>query len=307
MRREQRPKLTTTVLLWILWNTARLLPLPIAARLLSAIIRTCAHWFTRQSIIRENLAKAFPEMAPPEVKKTARNIAANLGVVAAELCHIGEYRGGLANGRLTFTGSQNLELARHGPVIFVGTHQWNWELAPLLYIENGIDIAVIYAKLGNELFDRTILAARQRTGASYLERRQSVRASIEILRRGGSLALLMDQHIKSGIEVTFFGRSAQMTAFPARLAIRFSCPIVPMNMERRDGHRFHMDFCTPIYPPSADHVGAELRITQAIATEFERIIRRSPETWFCNKRRWPNESVQGTNARMSIGNHSRAK
>ena len=28
-------------------------------------------------------------------------------------------------------------------------------------------------------------------------------------------------------------------------------------------------------------------MTQAIAIEFERTIRRSPETWFCNKRRWP--------------------
>jgi KDO2-lipid IV(A) lauroyltransferase len=108
---------------------------------------------------------------------------------------------------------------------------------------------------------------------------------MNILEQGRSLAFLMDQRVKSGVEVSFFGRKSIMTSFPARLALRFRCPIVPIDMERRDGHRFHMAFRSPIYPP-VEAAGAEQRMTQAIATEFERIIRRSPETWFCNKRRW---------------------
>jgi len=286
MIKKNRSKRSTSIVFWIIWNMARSLPMPVAARLLSSIGRMMAGQLTRQHTIRENLAKAFPEMPPQKVEATAKNVAANLGVVAAELCHIGEFCGGIANGRLTFDGGENLKLARNGPVIFVGTHQWNWEIAPLFYVENGVDITLIYANFGNELLDRTILAARKKTGATYLERRNAVRTGMNILAEGRSLAFLMDQRVKSGVEVSFFGRNSIMTSFPARLAVRFGCPIVPMDMERRDGHKFHMYFRPPIYPP-AEAAGAEQRMTQAIAIEFERTIRRSPETWFCNKRRWP--------------------
>jgi KDO2-lipid IV(A) lauroyltransferase len=287
MNKKNRSKRSTSILFWIIWNIARALPLPAAARVLSSMGRILAGRLTRQHTIRENLTKAFPEMTPEKVERVARNVAANLGVVAAELCHIEEFRGGIANGTLTFDGGENLLLAKNGPVIFVGTHQWNWEIAPLFYVENGVNITLIYANFGNELLDRTILAARKKTGANYLERRNAVRTGMNILEQGRSLAFLMDQRVKSGIAVSFFGRQSLMTSFPARLALRFRCPIVPIDMERRDGHRFHMFFCRPIYPPAERGAGAELQMTQAIATEFERIIRRSPETWFCNKRRWP--------------------
>jgi NADP-dependent 3-hydroxy acid dehydrogenase YdfG len=84
----------------------------------------------------------------------------------------------------------------------------------------------------------------------------------------------------------FFGRDFLMTSFPARLAIKYHCPIVPIDMERLPGHKFHMIFGTPIFPPANANSQTEQQMTQAIAEQFERTISRSPETWFCNKRRW---------------------
>jgi Kdo2-lipid IVA lauroyltransferase/acyltransferase len=220
------------------------------------------------------------------VKKTAKQIAANVGVIAAELCHIDEFCGGIASGKLTYTGDSHLALAKAGPVLFVGTHQWNWEVAPLFYIENGVKITLIYAKLANELINRTVLAARKKTGAIYVEKRNAVRTAINALESGGSLAFLMDQRVESGVKVNFLGRDFLMTSFPARLAIRFRCPIVPVDMQRLGCHKFHMTFCTPIYPTSNSGAEAEQQLTQAIADQLERTIRRSPETWFCNARRW---------------------
>lgn len=249
-------------------------------------MRFFADRLTKQHIIRENLSKAFPEMSPEIVKQTAKQIAANLGVIAAELSHIDEFRGGIASGKLTYTGDSQLALAKAGPVLFVGTHQWNWEVAPIFYIESGVKVTLIYAKLANDLIDRTIFAARQKTGALYVERRSGVRSAISTLESGGSLAFLMDQRVESGVKVNFLGQDTLMTSFPARLAIRFRCPIVPIDMERLAGHRFHMIFCTPIYPTSNSGAEAEQQLTQAIANQLERTIRRSPETWFCNARRW---------------------
>src|SRR5688572_909010 len=93
-----------SILFWIFWNISRLLPLSMASAVFSSIMRIFADRLTRQHVIRENLSKAFPEMSPETVKETAKQIAANVGVVAAELCHIDEFRGGIASGKLTYTG-----------------------------------------------------------------------------------------------------------------------------------------------------------------------------------------------------------
>jgi KDO2-lipid IV(A) lauroyltransferase len=287
MKKEALAKVRTGVVFFILWHIARSLPLPAGATLLSWIMRTFSDRFTRQDVIRENLSKAFPDMTARKVKETGKNIAANLGVIAAELSHIDEFCGGIANGKLTYTGEAQLALAKAGPVIFVGPHQWNWEVAPIFYVESGIRVTTIYGKLKNELMNKIILADRQKTGATYVERGNAIRSVMSTLESGGSLCFIIDQRVKSGVQVKFFGRDFLMTSFPARLAIKYHCPIVPIDMERLPGHKFHMIFGTPILPPPIPNSQAEQQMTQAIAEQFERTISRSPETWFCNKRRWP--------------------
>jgi KDO2-lipid IV(A) lauroyltransferase len=279
-------KVWVTLLFQACWTTLRFLPLPVAAAVTSWALRMFADIFTRQEMIRENLAKAFPEMPPEKVRQTARAIAGNLGVIAAELCHIEDFKGGTRNGRLTHSGDKPLALARAGPVIFLGPHQWNWEIAPLFYSEHGIRVTTIYSRFANDLMDRTILSQRVKTGARYVEKRKAVRALMNALENGESLAFVMDQRVKSGLKVKFFGRDFLMTGLPARLAIRYRCPIVLVDMERHEGHRFRFILGEPIYPPSQPGAESEQQMTQAVASQLEAIIRRAPHTWFCNKKRW---------------------
>jgi KDO2-lipid IV(A) lauroyltransferase len=290
MKKKEMSRPWLSVLFLTLWTALRILPLPAAAALMSWIMRTFAEKLTRQQTIRENLSKAFPDMPPAKIRETGRAVAGNLGVIAAELRHIHKFRGGVARGALTFTGDEQLALAKKGPVIFVGPHQWNWEIMPLFYSEHGIRVTTIYGKLGNALMDRTILAQRRKTGANYVEKRKAVRAVMSALESGGSLAFIIDQRVKSGVPVKFFGRESLITGLPARLAIRYNCPIVPMDMERREGHSFHMMFGKPVYPPAEPDAQAEQQMMQAVAGQLEQIIRRSPETWFCSRKRWPDKA-----------------
>ena len=287
MRRREMSRVWVTFLFQAGWTALRVLPLPLAAGLTSWAMRSFAEIFTRQNFIRENLAKAFPDMAPEEIRKTGRAIAGNLGVIAAELCHIDDFRGGTRNGTLTVSGEKQLALAKAGPVIFVGPHQWNWEIAPLFYSEHGIRVTTIYSRFSNDLVDRTILEQRMKTGARYVEKRKAVRAVMNALENGESLAFVIDQRVKSGLPVKFFGRDFLLTGLPARLAIRYGCPVVLVNMARLKGHRFHFILQEPIDPPPRSTPDGEQQMTQAIANGLEAIIRCSPETWFCNKRRWP--------------------
>jgi KDO2-lipid IV(A) lauroyltransferase len=287
MKRNESAKPLYTVLFWLTWQIISAMPLSAAAAFMSWIMRTFADKLTRQNVIRENLAMAFPNMPATMVSKMARAGAGNLGVIAAELCHIEDFKGGTRNGRLSHSGDEQLALAKRGSVIFLGPHQWNWEIAPLFYTEHGIRVTTVYSRFGNDLVNRTILEQRLKTGAKYVEKSKAVRAMMTALEKGESLAFLMDQRVKSGVKVEFFGRDFLMTGMPARLAIRFRCPIVLVDMERLEGHRFHITLCDPIYPPPRVGPEGERQLTQAVATGLEAIIRRSPETWFCTKRRWP--------------------
>jgi KDO2-lipid IV(A) lauroyltransferase len=287
MKNRDLSKPWVTVLFWTIWHSIRLLPLPVASAVLSTFMEVFSARVTRQSAIVDNLSKAFPEMPAQKVYKIARKASGHLGVVAAELCHIERFLGGSAKGIFTYDGSHQLELAKKGPVIFVGPHQGNWELVPILGTEHGIKITSIYARFGNALIDRTIFAQRQKTGASYVEKRRAVRALMKALESGESLAFLMDQRVRSGVRVKFFGRDTPMTPVPARLAIRYQCPIVPADIEKRRDGTYHVTFHSPIYPPAQGGWEAEREMTQLAATQLEQTIRRAPETWFCNKRRWP--------------------
>jgi lauroyl/myristoyl acyltransferase len=185
MKRRDMSRTWVTVLFQICWTLLRCLPLPVAAAFTSWAMRTFAENLTRQDLIRENLAKAFPEMSPEELRRTARATAGNLGVIAAELCHIEDFHGGTKNGRVTMIGEKPLALAKAGPVIFVGPHQWNWEIAPLFYSEHGVRVTTIYSRFANELMDRVILKQRQKTGAKYVDKQKAVRAMVAALSSGG--------------------------------------------------------------------------------------------------------------------------
>jgi KDO2-lipid IV(A) lauroyltransferase len=266
------------------------MPLPLASTFLASFVRTFARRLTRFDVICENLSLSFPELEPREIRALARQIAANLGRVIAELRHITKFRGAGADGTFSFTGRDQLELARRRPVVFVGTHQGNWELVPLFLAENGIALTNIYAPIGNPTIDRVVLATRLKTGTDYVEKRFAARAAFHAIANGRSVSLLAEPRVSSGVVVKFFGRNSVITNLPARLALRFGCPIIPVAMTRLAGTRFHITFGACIHPPTERTEHAECAVTQAIANQLERNIRSSPETWFCNKRRWPKKT-----------------
>jgi KDO2-lipid IV(A) lauroyltransferase len=276
-----------TALFFIVWNVARLLPLDGARRFLATLLRLQAERLTNQRAIRRNLSKAFPELTAEETRQRGRNIAANFGRLAAELIHIEDFRSGRS--RIRCVGGEVLEKVRAGPAIFVGPHCGNWEVAPLFLDEKGIDLTIIHSSLGNALIDRELLAVRQKTGATYVEKSAALKAVFGAMARGGSTAFLVDQRVASGVEVSFFGHRVTVTNLPARLAMRFGCPIVPMETHW-DGRDVVVVFKQPIWPRSDSGVATEIELSQQMMSAMEASIRSYPDNWFCNTNRWPKKA-----------------
>jgi KDO2-lipid IV(A) lauroyltransferase len=104
---------------------------------------------------------------------------------------------------------------------------------------------------------------------------------LNVLRSGGVVGLLCDRDIQGGgVNVEFFGSSVTLPGGPATLALRTGAALVCAACYTGPG-RDHFAVITP--PIVAEREGRlrddVTRVTQAIATELEGLIRRAPEQW----------------------------
>jgi KDO2-lipid IV(A) lauroyltransferase len=109
----------------------------------------------------------------------------------------------------------------------------------------------------------------------------------EALQRGQHVAMLVDQYLTGGVEVTFFGRKTRANPTLARLLRQVECPVHGVRIIRLPGHEFRAELTEEI-PPVRDQSG---RIdvqgtTQAITSVVESWIREYPDQWLWLHRRW---------------------
>jgi lauroyl/myristoyl acyltransferase len=63
----------------------------------------------------------------------------------------------------------------------------------------------------------------------------------EALQKGQHVAMLVDQYLTNGVEVTFFGRKTKANPMMARLLRQVECPIHGVRIIRLPGHRFRAE------------------------------------------------------------------
>ncbi|MBV8416833.1 MAG: hypothetical protein JO251_16635, partial [Verrucomicrobia bacterium] len=95
-------------------------------------------------------------------------------------------------------------------VIWTVNHIGNWELFIFCakLVRPGRH-GVIYRALPNRFIDAHVRRARERTGLQLIERQHGLSQSTHILKAGGMLAILVDQHAgDKGVWTPFFNRIA---------------------------------------------------------------------------------------------------
>jgi len=265
--------------------TARALPLGTASNFGGFVGRTLGTTLMKDRNIARNLAIAFPNLSLPERDRLAAGIADNLGRVIAEMPHLEAFRNATHDTRIDIEGLDYLP--KSGPSVFVGGHLSNWEVGVVALCKHLGGLNTLYSPIGAPAVDRQLQFFRAKTGANYLERnRSSLRTIFDDMESGRSVAMLIDQRVATGPTVNFFGRPALASNLPARLAMRFNIPIIPVDGSRITPNHFVIRLHQPIRPTDYPIENQEQAMTQAIMTAIESIVRRSPDVWFCNKARW---------------------
>lgn len=282
---------------WLLMQVARLLPVDTASRLGEAV----GGWIgprleNKTAIFRANMAVAFPELSAAELDELVTRAWGRSGRVMAEYPHLATIL--REDDRLTIDIREPIETYTNParPCVIVTSHQSNWEVVCSAMAKLGMPNASLYSPPTNPLLDRMLLESRRALNCELLPAENSARLLMRALKQGRTAAMVMDRRVDDGKPVTFFGRDKPSTIMPAKLALKFNCELVPVQVERlRDAH-FRVTFHPPVLPrdTGADETAQAIDMIQQVHLQFEDWIRQHPEDWFCSKRLWPKGKIPAT-------------
>ncbi|MBA2585342.1 MAG: lysophospholipid acyltransferase family protein, partial [Chthoniobacterales bacterium] len=141
------------------------------------------------------------------------------------------------------------ELRAGRPVVLVLSHLGNWEVAAQLLPKHVgyVRSSTVYQPLRNRRIDADIRQRRARTGLEMFDRKEGFRKPIELLRSGGVVGILSDQHAGDhGIWTPFFGRLASTTPLPALLAKRTGAAVITAAVHTTGPGRWRITFTGPL-------------------------------------------------------------
>lgn len=274
-----------------LFRALRVIPLDAASGIGGAVARTVGPLLPLSRRARRNLARCFPEMTPAAIDACVREMWDNLGRLAAEAAHLSGLHGAAARGRIETIGAEHVDAALKSgrPAIFFTGHLANWEIGALAMKACGAPLHVVYRPANNPAVERIYRATRLPVAAAMIPKGpRGTRMIMEVMRTRGQLGMLIDQKMNDGIPVPFFGREAMTAPALARLAIRYDCTVLPVQVERLEGARFRVTVHPPLVPNRTGDLHRDILdfMTRANAI-LESWIRQRPGQWLWLHRRWP--------------------
>jgi KDO2-lipid IV(A) lauroyltransferase len=246
---------------------------------------------------RENLKAAFPDKSPEEIERILDGVWDNLGRIGAEfahLDHIWDYDPDHPDkdSRVEFT-QRTKELFDQirddgKPALIFACHLGNWELPALAAVAHGLDAAILFRRPNSEAADRAIERTRAiNMGTLIPAGRDAPLRLAQALQDGKHVAMLVDQYLTNGVEVTFFGRKTTANPMLARLRRQVDCPIHGTRIIRLPNNRFRAELSEEVKPvfDAAGQIDVQGTM-QAVTNVVEGWVREYPEQWLWLHRRW---------------------
>jgi KDO2-lipid IV(A) lauroyltransferase len=272
-------------LIWLLLCLPYRWRVPLCGWVMSRVIAPVAGYRRR---VRENLAMVLPDLDPGEVSRIARAVPDNVGRTVIEIYSGAEFIARAASQPLTGGGVAALETAHRSgrPVILVTGHFGNYDASRAALIARGYRVGALYMPMANRSFNEHYVRAISGIGTPLFPRgRAGLAGMVRHLRSGGMLGMLVDQYMRHGEALTFFGRPALTALSAAELAIKYDALLVPTYAVRKpDGLSFDI-----IVEPPIPH-GSPEAMTQQLNDSLEALVRRHVDQWFWIHRRWKQPS-----------------
>jgi len=285
LRKRLRDYLVDLVVRGLFWAGMRM---PYAARVRalgwigSRVMAPLAGYRRR---IRDNLALVCPELPEAEVRRLTRAVPDNAVRTLVEIFSGEEFaRVARASAIRGAEGLAAIEAAQDAgrPVMLVSGHFGNYDVARAVMAGRGRPVGGLYNPMSNPHFNARYVAAITAIGSPVFPRgRRGLGEMLRYLRGGGMLGILIDQHMRHGAPLRFFGRTAYTALSAAEMALKHGALVVPVYGRRlADGLSFELIIEAPLQEDTPED------LTQALNDSLEAQVRAHMDQWFWIHRRW---------------------
>lgn len=279
-----------------LLGSIRRLPLVTAARLgrlLGGL--ACRVDRRHRRVAEENLARAFPDWKPAEVRAVALENFRRIGEAYASAIRTPGMDPEELLARIEIVGLEELLRSGIDRLVVATGHFGSFDLlAQGQRRWPGWHLATTYRAQRFVPLNRALQRLRDLTGVQFIERHEAAHAITGLFNRGKAiLALFSDQHGGGkGLWLPFLGRPCACSPAPAVLSLRYKATLAMAICYRTELARWRIEVGPVI--PTHDENGQERSIgsiTRDLQQQYEIAVRRDPANWFWVHRRWKPPSL----------------
>jgi len=242
--------------------------------------------FRSKNSIIENIKKSNISIKKNYIQ-VAGNVLGNYGRIFSEYPFLKNFRNGDLGNFIEINGKNYLEIIKKEKksVVFVSGHFNNFELMAMQIEKMGIELSAIYRPLNNTFLNKIMEKIRTKyiCKNQIKKGRAGTRQIIKDLKKGNSVALMIDQRVREGSKIKFFGNLATTTTIPAQLIKKYKCEVVPIYIERKNKYYFKMHISKPI---KVDSKKTTEEITLFLNTILEKMILKNIDQWIWTHDRW---------------------
>ena len=257
---------------------------------LGKVAYTLATQSREQTIYHLGLAYG-KEKTLPEILKLSKETFKMLGKNAGEILRARKVKTlQQLNTFLITEGMENFEWAtRKGKgVIFLTCHLGAFDLQITNMALRGLKPNIIGTPLKDERLNDLLFNYRNSYGAVAVERGKETLRLIRALKKGGSVAILIDQDTKVKSRfVDFFGMQAATPVGAALLAMKTGAAVIPTYIYLGKDNKQHMHILPEIpLVLTGDEEYDLVANTQSYTRFIEEQVRKYPAQWVWMHRRW---------------------
>lgn len=241
----------------------------------------------RKKVVIDNIRNSFPDKSDIEIKRVVKKFYRSLADFGVEMVKAQTMKPEQFKKRVKFTNLEILDNYKDKPVMFMASHQFNWEWMQLsACLQFPFEIDYIYQKLSNSRFDKFMLDLRSRFGAHAIERQTAAR---EIMRRregGRGFAMVSDQVPGRDSKKYWTSFLNQETAFfigTEMIAKLIQCPVLYFACHKVKRGYYEIEIKEIASPP---HDRKEHTILENYAKATENVIQKYPSGWLWSHKRW---------------------
>lgn len=242
----------------------------------------------RSKVAMENLGRVFPEKDRAWKKNLLSKHYDHLSMSAVEFLALARAPQSCLSWVESIEGEeflQHLLEPGKGAVILTG-HVGNWELLSAWLCRKGVPLSAVVQRNEDPEVESFIDGCRTAAGLNTISKSFGMRGAVKVLRKGGVLGLLMDQH-GGDLVLPFFGKPARTFGGPAAFARLADVPIIPVFAYRTGFFRHRVVIHPPIAIPDGLESGEFIsQVTADCNAVLEKAILRFPEQWLWLHRRW---------------------